>query len=258
MGITLSLWGLIHVQQAWQARCDLFGIGLGVFGIFGYHACLFSAYRLAPAGAVNLLNYLWPSLIAVLGPPILKSPRLNLYQGLGTGMALMGALLIASRGEFAGGSSHSWGIWLGYGLAVSAALCWAFYSVLLKKFPARLEGAIHAACLLSGLLALAVQFWMVGFHGVENEIAQFDRMTWGGLVYLGLGPLGVAFLLWEKAVQLNDSHRLALLSYLTPVLSVTWMSAFGFVDWTLSFGLGALAILGGSLVAHFGEARKLT
>lgn len=35
-------------------------LALGVYGLFGYHFCLFLALRLAAPVEANLANYLWP------------------------------------------------------------------------------------------------------------------------------------------------------------------------------------------------------
>src|SRR5689334_6115140 len=40
--------------------------GLGVGGLFGYHALYFSALRLAPPAEAGLVNYFWPLLIVLM------------------------------------------------------------------------------------------------------------------------------------------------------------------------------------------------
>ena len=39
------------------------------------------------------------------------------------------------------------------------------------------------------------------------------------IAVLGLGPLGGAFFLWDKALKLGDARQIGVLSYLTPLLS---------------------------------------
>ena len=56
---------------------------LGVGGLFGYHFLLFIALRTAPAVEANLVNYLWPLLIVVLAPLLLRGLRLQAGHVLG-------------------------------------------------------------------------------------------------------------------------------------------------------------------------------
>ena len=42
---------------------------------------------------------------------------------------------------------------------------------------------------------------------------------WGLLAVLGLGPLGGAFYLWDKALKLGDARHIGILSYITPLAS---------------------------------------
>ena len=50
-------------------RVSLSTLALGVYGLFGFHFLLFIALRHAPPVQANLVNYLWPLLMVVLGVP---------------------------------------------------------------------------------------------------------------------------------------------------------------------------------------------
>lgn len=39
------------------------------------------------------------------------------------------------------------------------------------------------------------------------------------LALMGLGPLGAAFYLWDKALKLGDARQIGVLSYITPLAS---------------------------------------
>ncbi|MGL5136814.1 MAG: EamA family transporter, partial [Beijerinckiaceae bacterium] len=38
---------------------------LGIYGLFGFHACYFTALKLAPPAEAGLISYLWPLLIVL-------------------------------------------------------------------------------------------------------------------------------------------------------------------------------------------------
>src|SRR5712675_1533775 len=64
---------------------------LGVYGLFAYHFCLFLGLRLAPPIEANLINYLWPLLIVVLSPVILKGTVLTPRHVAGALLGFAGA-----------------------------------------------------------------------------------------------------------------------------------------------------------------------
>ena len=91
LGIVFCISGLIGLlrPRGWQIPLGTLAVGVG--GIFGYHFFYFRAFALAPAVEVNLINYLWPLLIVVLSPLLLKGYRLRPNH-------VIGALLGVGRG----------------------------------------------------------------------------------------------------------------------------------------------------------------
>ena len=126
---------------------------VGVGGIFGYHFLLFTAFRNAPAVEANLINYLWPLLIVVLSPVVLRGYGLRPRHILGVLARAGGDGLIVTGGSM---SLDAVRTCPGYLAAAAAALIWALYSLLTKRLPPFRSGAVGGFCLCSGLLALGV------------------------------------------------------------------------------------------------------
>jgi hypothetical protein len=57
---------------------------------------------------------------------------------------------------------------------------------------------------------------------MELAVALSPR-DWMLITLVGLGPLGAAFFLWDKALKLGDPRHIAILSYLTPLLSTAML-----------------------------------
>ncbi|WP_119156365.1 DMT family transporter [Caldimonas tepidiphila] len=180
---------------------------LGVYGLFGFHFLLFIALRHAPAVEANLVNYLWPLLIVVLAPLLLRGVRLR-WQHVAAALAGFAGAALA----IAGGRELQGGLAWGYLPALGSAFIWASYSLLTKRVERFPTAAIGLFGLVSGVLSLLC-------HALLEPPAVLGTRDWLLLALMGLGPLGGAFFLWDRALKEGDPRRIGILSYLTPLAS---------------------------------------
>lgn len=216
----------------------------GALGLFGYHFLYFSALRLAPPAEAGLICYLWPLLIVVFSG-FLPGERLTPLHILGATLSFAGtAFLILGRSGKSGEAAMT-----GYGLALLAAITWALYSVLSRRMGTVPTAAVAVFCLgtalLSALCHLALEqtLWPVGMLG------------WGSVLALGLGPVGVAFYVWDIGVKRGDIQLLGTLSYAAPLLSTLALVAVGFAEPSARIGLAAGLITAGAGLAAWASAR---
>jgi drug/metabolite transporter (DMT)-like permease len=189
---------------------------LGVYGLFAYHFCLFLALRLAPPVEANLLNYLWPLLIVVLAPLFVPGTRLQPRHVLGAVLGFGGAALLVTGGRLGFSSEGT----AGYLLALAAAVIWSTYSLLTKRVGSFPTSAIATFCLVSGALALVCHVALEPRYVPRVSDLPF-------LALIGLGPMGAAFYLWDRALKGGDPRVVGTLAYLTPLLSTTLVATFG-------------------------------
>jgi len=246
IGSVLALPYVVQDRRQWRIAPST--LGLGVFTLFGFHFLLFIGLRIAPAVEVNLVNYLWPLLIVVLAPLYLPGVKLR---GVHVAAALVGfagaALAILGGREPAGTAvNHTgWGAGPGYLLALASALIWANYSLQTKR--AALTGkrfptaAIGLFGLVSGLLSLLC-------HWALEPQAALSGRDWLLLAVMGLGPLGAAFFLWDKALKLGDARQIGILSYLTPLGSTALLLVVSGRALTASIAVAAVMILGAAVL----------
>jgi drug/metabolite transporter (DMT)-like permease len=190
-----------------QWRVPLPTLALGVYGLFGYHFLFFIALRYAPAVQANLVNYLWPLLIVLLAPLLLRGLHFRWVHVFAACVGFAGAAL-----AIAGGKSLDAGFAWGYLPAAASALIWASYSLLTQRVAHFPNAAIGSFAVVSGLLSLLCHALL------EPAVA----LSWRDLLLiaaLGLGPLGAAFFLWDAALKRGDARVIGLLSFLTPLLS---------------------------------------
>jgi drug/metabolite transporter (DMT)-like permease len=202
--------GLASLRQPWAAGA------LGIGALFGYHALYFIALKRAPAVEANLINYLWPLLIVVFAA-VIGGTRVRPAQWLGTVLGLSAAALLVTRGSAPRvDPAHL----PGFAAALGAALVWALYSVLNRRFEAVPSTAMAGSCLAVGLLGALAHL------ALETTVAP-TPLQWGVILLLGLGPTGIAFWLWDIGTKRGDIALLGTLSYAAPVLSTGLLLAFG-------------------------------
>jgi drug/metabolite transporter (DMT)-like permease len=208
---------------------------LAVIALFGYHALYFIAFRHAPAIEVNLINYLWPLLIVVFSAA-LPGSRLRIAQVLGTALGLLGVVIMLVQGH---GLSLQAANLPGYLAALGAALTWSGYSVLNRRHAGVPSSSVAGACLAVALLAALVHC------SFEPSVAP-TRAQWLILILMGLGPVGVAFRLWDRGTKHGDLAVLGTLSYGAPLFSTLLLLLSGRVQANWSQALALLLLLTGA------------
>lgn len=212
---------------------------LGVGGLFGYHFFYFTALRNAPVVEAGLIAYLWPLLI-ILFSALLPGERLKLHHIAGGMLGFTGAVLIISNGgSFDFQAQHS----SGYLAALACALIWSGYSVLSRRFAEVPSDAVTGFCAMSSVLALVCHLLL--------ETTQWPQTSsqWVALLALGLGPVGVAFYVWDYGVKKGNIQVLGAASYTAPVLSTFALITTGFAQASWSLLLATALVTLGAVVA---------
>lgn len=92
-------------------------------------------------------------------------------------------------------------------------------------------------------IALEQTLWPVGMTG------------WLSVLALGVGPVGLAFYVWDVGVKKGDIQLLGVGSYAAPLLSTLALVLAGFAQATTTISLAALLITAGAALAAYGSAR---
>ncbi len=251
VGTALTIAGVLASPTWRRWRVPARVLALGVFGLFGFHFFLFVALRLAPPLQANLVNYLWPLLIVLLAPLLLRDARLSRWHVAGGLLGFAGALVAITNGRWpdgAGLGSHD-AAW-GYAAALLSAFIWATYSLLGRRlrehgttFP---TAAVGLFCLASGLLSLLC-------HATLEPAYAFRPSDAGPMALLAFGPMGAAFFLWDAALRRGDARAIGTLAYLTPLISTALLGLDdpSRVGWPI--GVASLFVVGG---AWLGSSRS--
>ncbi len=231
-------WAWRHGEFAALRRVSAPTYLFGIAGLFLYHTLYFAALRLAPPAEAGLIAYLWPLLIVLLSG-LLPGERLRPAHLAGAALGFAGAGLIVLRapGAFAGAALP------GYGLALLCALTWSGYSVLSRRLGHVPTAAVLVFCLGTAALSLPLHLmlettrWPTGWTG------------WAAIIGLGLGPVGLAFYLWDLGVKNGDIQMLGVAAYSAPVLSTLFLVASGLATPGPTLFVAALLVTSGAALA---------
>ncbi|SDF30631.1 DMT family transporter [Limimaricola pyoseonensis] len=247
-----ALVGLVWSAMAGDLRAVWPGwriAAFGTIGLMGYHALYFGALRLAPPAEAGLIAYLWPLLI-VLFSGLLPGETLRAGHVIGGLVAFAGAALIVGariRGGFEAAALP------GYALAFLAAITWASYSVLSRRLGQAPTAGVTSYCLGTALLSLPAHL------AFEQTVWPATTLGWASMIGLGLGPVGLAFFVWDVGVKRGDIQLLGVASYAAPLLStlVLVLAGAATASWTLAAAAG-LITLGAALASRAGARARAT
>ena len=248
--ITFAIGGGIGLAiVAAQGRLHLLrqppvAMALGIGGLFGYHALYFAALKLAPPAEASLVAYLWPLLIVIFSG-LLPGEHLSPRHVLGALIGFAGVgVLAAGRGVAGFEASHL----PGYLLAAGCAVVWAAYSVLSRRMASVPTEAVAGSCLITALLAGLC-------HLAFETTAVPDASGWLALVGLGLGPVGLAFFVWDIGMKRGDIRLLGVASYAAPVISTLALVLTGAAAASWALALACLLIVAGAVTASLPARR---
>lgn len=202
---------------AWRNRAALWP-HLGQFGILGFLAmCLFQSLSYLAAETTTATNMavftaLTPLLTVALSAVLLgEPPTLGLIGG--GALSLAGLVYLVSGGH----PSALWqgGLHAGDPLMLLAALVYALYGVLLKRWSLGASG--WQSTYLQALCALVIMF--PAFLATPAPLRELNRATLPLIAYAGAMASVVLPFLWVRGVQQLGPSRCAVFMNLLPVLT---------------------------------------
>ena len=218
------------------------GIGafLGIINPFSYYLVLFAAYDRLPAQIAQPLNYTHAIVTAILAIPILKQrPTPRIWLGLIVGY--LGVAVLVTQGSFTEFSFDR----IGVALALGSALIWGAYWILTVRY------SEDAVTLLLIAFATATPCAAI-FCLLFDSLPAFNLINLGFGIWLGVAEMGLAFLLWQRALKTaTQVSMITPIAYFSPALSLF------FIHYVLGekvplvtiFGLATLML--GILIMYF-------
>ena len=188
---------------------------LGFLGNYLYYVFLYGALSKIAASEGFILAYTWPIMVLVLSF-ILLNDRVTLKKVAGIFISFLGIVILTTKGnvttvDFSDGQGDL--------LALGGAFVFALFSVLGKKF--NFDKTISVFIyFLSALLCIVPT--VLTFSSIIFP----SRSVWLWILYNGIFVNGVSYIFWFKALDGGKTHLVANLLYLTPFISLIYISLF--------------------------------
>lgn len=212
---------LLPAWLFWK-RVPLFNLRmlvLALIGGIGYSLSVYAGFHYAPgAHGALLVSGLLPFMLALFVWLLLgETPRRQLKYGLLLIAAGVGCLAFDT---FSRGGEHGGSIALGDALLVAASLCWALYTVLIRRWGYQPWETTIGVALLAGLLYLPVYVLIL-----PSSLAQAPMMTvLLQAVYQGIFVVIVAMVLYMQALVRLGPARLGAMMAMVPAIAGTGVS----------------------------------
>ncbi|MEM6761687.1 MAG: DMT family transporter [Pseudomonadota bacterium] len=195
---------------------------LGVAGISIYNTLIYVALQSTTAINATMLTSIFPMMIAATGF-LLYRDRLTPVQFVAILVACVGAGIILSQGSLStilGFKFNAGDLWV-----IGAMVAYAVYTVALRERPANLHPLtfLTVTVFFGQLVLMPMTVWE-GWSGAQ---VAFDATTLGIVVFLAVFPAILAFIFFNRGVELVGSNRAAPFFHLVPVFAS--VGAIGFL-----------------------------
>lgn len=209
--VALTLLGLQqHVHWHVEKKDWPLLISIGVIGQLASIVFQETGTMLANAQIGSIITATTPAFMTLFAAWLLKE-QLTVVKLLAVTSATIGVILAGGGLHF---QAHQT---LGVLSLTVAALTWALMSVLLKKVPARYSAlqvtTIGTLVALIGLTPVT----LIVYHSF-NWAVMLTPKVGGGILYLGIISTAIAFVMWNKGLQLLQASQSGLFFFFQPLV----------------------------------------
>jgi len=211
-----------HLVQDWPAIRGKLGVmvTLSLSGIACFNTLQYWALEHTQALNTLLLQSAGPLIVAVWSL-ILLGVRLTLAQAVGILLSLMGVLLILLQGDLTALSNIRFN--KGDLIFIMALVIFGFYSVMTLKRP-----AIHSLSFVAFTFgcgaACLIPLWI--WELISRPVMRLDANNLLSLFYVAVFPSTLAYLCFNRGVQLIGANRAAPFFHLVPVFGAAMAIVF--------------------------------
>ncbi|PAB60099.1 DMT family transporter [Anaeromicrobium sediminis] len=213
---------------------------LGFLGNYLYYVLLYGALERTTASEGFILAYTWPMLVLVLSFIILKE-KVTAKKIVGVFISFIGIIIITTKGDIIDFNLTSLS---GDILAITGAFVFALFSVLGKKY--NFDKTISVF-----IYFLSALIFLIPTVAIFSKFVLPSSKVLIWIIYNGVFVNGISYIFWFKALENGETHVISNLLYLTPFVSLVYISIFLDEKILISSIVGLIVIIFGVLSQYF-------
>lgn len=194
---------------------------LAILSVTNFNTFIYIALQTNTVINTVLINSLMPVLIIFISWAGFRD-HITFQQGLGGLISFAGLVWIITRGtptfllsiRFSAGD-----LW-----TLGAAISWALYSVLLRKRPEKLHPLSFMAYITAAGLFFLSPFYL--WEVLRGASFEWTPATAGSVAYIALFASVLAYIFWNRAVDVVGANRAGIFIHLMPVFSIIMAIVF--------------------------------
>jgi drug/metabolite transporter (DMT)-like permease len=212
--LPFSLGNILHQFDIIRRNLKILTV-LAILSVTNFSIFIYMALKLSTATNTVLINSMIPIFIVMVSWLGFKE-RITLRQSIGIAISLMGLMFIIANGNLSTLISVRFSkgdLW-----TICAGFSWALYSVLLRKCPIELNPlSFLATLIIIGTLFISPFYiWEMSTGKTMN----ISRASIGSIVYVALFASILAYIFWNKAIQIIGANKTGIFIHLMPVFSI--------------------------------------
>ena len=212
--LPFSIGDIVHQFDIIRRNLKMLTV-LAILSVTNFSIFIYMALKLSTATNTVLINSMIPIFIVMVSWLGFKE-RITLRQSIGIAISLAGLMFIIAKGNLATLIAVRFS--KGDLCTICAGFSWALHSVLLRKCPIELNPlSFLATLIIIGTLFISPFYvWEMSTGKTMN----ISKASIGSIVYVALFASILAYIFWNKAIQIIGANKTGIFIHLMPVFSI--------------------------------------
>ena len=211
--------------------------------LFIHNVAYIFAFKNADAVQVDLINYLWPILVILFAPLVLQNKQFSIAHIIAASVSLYGVYNLFTNDNAGTISEIDKNSVYGYISAMCAAVSWACYTLISKKYNHKATDIMLPFCIIGAIVSAAV-------HLIHEDTINITTLQFVIILFMSLTTHSLSYTLWGIGIRRGYFEVLNILSYFNPLFSVLILVVFGFASTDHNIILSAMLICSGGLISY--------
>lgn len=233
--------GIIKQLKHFKLKDYLTVLMAGLPGTFLYYVFYYAGTAILPsASQAFIINYLWP-IMSVVFACVINKEKMTLRKAIAISVSFLGIAIVTSKDLFQPSGGDISVILIGALMCVLGAVSYGLFTALTNRFNYEKSLIIMVSFIATFLITTVI-------NAVNGDLFIPQGIEILGFVWNGIFVMGLASTGWALALQLGDTVKISNLAYITPFLSLVWVSLVLKEELSILSVIGLIFIVGGIFI----------